>query len=449
MTIRLVTAAAVVGCTLPALAGPAVSRWAVETSKPSAHLADAFQGETLWLEPTLLSYGAAVSVTNSALTLHWQTNGMGSAWWSKPAEAVPAAAGRIRAVWSPTNDVGAAQYTFYIQAADGGASNFRAYGLIRMRPSPGFSPAAAPAPSYQWASPDDLQTVSNALATALQAESAARITGDADGSNAVAAVRADLLAAEARLTLGDARRIVQADTNAWITVADGTGILWRIEQVLVQIPDTNRMVFAQPPTMAGDTFGGYVGECAIVFDISHAGNNAWTVYAQGSELARIDGAAAWAFSNPVASGSVERLSLMITPGMLHSDWGPTAKAANGGSWPADFGPGVYVMNNEFEEDNSPEALFNLSATFAWATNEVSRTVTNAYPLATQQGTVILLSDHDADPAAHSDIRAEIAAIPRFPTNYVAGTLYNDLGSNIVATVIVSNQLVTLWKVVYD
>jgi hypothetical protein len=158
---NLITACAVIGA-FSAYAGPVTCRWTAETSKPAAQVIDAFQGETIHIEPTLVSYGTAISVTNSTLTLYWQTNGMGAAWWSTPAAADSSVTGRVRAVFAPTNDIGAAQYTFYIQATDSSASNFRAYGLIRMRSSPGYAPTAAPAPAYQWVSPSDMQAAIDA-----------------------------------------------------------------------------------------------------------------------------------------------------------------------------------------------------------------------------------------------------------------------------------------------
>jgi hypothetical protein len=157
-------------------AGPATHRWTVETSKPAATVCDAFQGETIYLEPTLVSYGAAASVSNSTLTLFWQTNGMASAWWSKPADADHSVTGRIRAIFAPTNDIGAAQYTFFIQATDTNASNYRAYGLIRMRTSPGYAPTAAPAPGYQWVSPADMQAAIDAATNSIPAARDAAIT---------------------------------------------------------------------------------------------------------------------------------------------------------------------------------------------------------------------------------------------------------------------------------
>jgi hypothetical protein len=171
---HILTACAIIGA-ISALAGPATHRWTVETSKPAATVCDAFQGETIYLEPTLLSYGTAASVINSTLTLYWQTNGMGSAWWSKPADADHSVTGRIRAIFAPTNDIGAAQYTFFIQATDTNASNYRAYGLIRMRSSPGYAPTAAPAPGYQWVSPADMQAAIDAATNPIPAARAAAI----------------------------------------------------------------------------------------------------------------------------------------------------------------------------------------------------------------------------------------------------------------------------------
>jgi hypothetical protein len=205
---HLITACAVIGA-ISAIAGPVTHRWTVETSKPAATVCDAFQGETIYLEPTLLSYGAAASVSNSTLTLFYQTNGMASAWWSKPADADHSVTGRIRAIFAPTNDIGAAQYTFFIQATDTNASNYRAYGLIRMRSSPGYRPSAAPAPASQWVTSADMQAVSNALASAIQSLSSASELAIANE----AAIRAE---ADAALLTSNALARAATTNLAWI-----------------------------------------------------------------------------------------------------------------------------------------------------------------------------------------------------------------------------------------
>ena len=198
----LITACGIIAAALPAIAGPATHRWTVETSKPAATVCDAFQGETIHLEPTLVNYGVAISVSNATLTLYWQTNGMASAWWSKPAEPLHSVTGRIRAIFAPTNDIGAAQYTFFIQASDTNASNYRAYGLIRLRSSPGYAPTAAPAPAYQWVSPADLLAVSNALASAIQALASASEASLISATGALASASESALASATALCAG-------------------------------------------------------------------------------------------------------------------------------------------------------------------------------------------------------------------------------------------------------
>jgi len=123
-------------------------QWVADAARPAAVEYPAYQGETLWLEPSFTSYGEAVDLSGAAATLYWQTNGMGSAWWSKPAAVATGQTSSVRAVFAPTNDVGAAAYTFFIGLASTGGISYRAYGSLAMRASPGFSPSEAPAPDY-------------------------------------------------------------------------------------------------------------------------------------------------------------------------------------------------------------------------------------------------------------------------------------------------------------
>ena len=110
----------------------------------STFQASAYRGETLDIEARLLWRGAPLEVAPGAgAALYWQTNGMGSAWWTAPASVTTS--GVVSAVWSPTNDVGAAAYRLFLGVADGGA-NYRANMLLRMLDSPGFSPNALAPP---------------------------------------------------------------------------------------------------------------------------------------------------------------------------------------------------------------------------------------------------------------------------------------------------------------
>jgi hypothetical protein len=106
----------------------------------------AFQGESLALEPTLVNVGVPLSFpTGSVVTFYWSTNALGP-WWTKPASC-SANAGRLHADWSPTNDMGAAAYIFYLGVTDPSGTRYRAYGRLSMRTSPGFTPYTLPPPA--------------------------------------------------------------------------------------------------------------------------------------------------------------------------------------------------------------------------------------------------------------------------------------------------------------
>ena len=86
------------------------------------------QGEIATFEPTFRINGGAP--TNlPVVTVWYQTNGMDRAWWHTDG-----------AVFHPTNDVGAATYRFFVDAAGDGGKLYRANGTLRMLPSPGFIP---------------------------------------------------------------------------------------------------------------------------------------------------------------------------------------------------------------------------------------------------------------------------------------------------------------------
>jgi hypothetical protein len=164
-------------------------RWKVETTAPKPADHTAYRGETIVWEPTLLLYGAAIPLTNSEpATLYWQTNGMDSAWWSAPAEVLDGADGKLRAVWSPTNDVGAASYAWFVGVAATNGVSYRANGTLKMQGAPGHVPNALPLPrqSLDFASvdlanepwPAQIAAATAGLATTGQV-AAAQATADA------------------------------------------------------------------------------------------------------------------------------------------------------------------------------------------------------------------------------------------------------------------------------
>ena len=103
-------------------------KWTCNFPEASAEVFKIYQGETVTFEPTFHVNGKTVNLDIEGV--YYQTNGMAELWWKLDGNT-----------FTPTNDVGAAAYRFFIKAADGGAGkNYRANGTLRMLPSPGFVP---------------------------------------------------------------------------------------------------------------------------------------------------------------------------------------------------------------------------------------------------------------------------------------------------------------------
>ena len=92
-----------------ALAGVPI-RWAVETSRAAPAAFEQYQGTSLDLEAALTAYGRPLAIEGDA-RLYWQTNGMGSAWWSAPANASGSV---LRATWTPAMETGARAYQCFV-----------------------------------------------------------------------------------------------------------------------------------------------------------------------------------------------------------------------------------------------------------------------------------------------------------------------------------------------
>lgn len=144
--------------------------WAFEASRPTKPTWEVYHGESVTLEPTILVGGVALSYpTNTAAALCYQTNGMGSAWWSTPAVVTT---NSVSAVWSGSFDIGASAYTFFFKITyPDGAISYRANGSLKMLDSPGFVPNAIAQPvtfidfsavaytNEPWATPADLAAI--------------------------------------------------------------------------------------------------------------------------------------------------------------------------------------------------------------------------------------------------------------------------------------------------
>lgn len=126
-------------CLLPSHCSAEALQWECEWPGAKSQPFTLYHGETATFRPTFRING--VVDTNVTVTaVYIQTNGMGGAWWQLD-----------NATFHPTNDVGAASYRFFVQAAGGRAAGaslpasegilYRANGTLRMLESPGFNPA--------------------------------------------------------------------------------------------------------------------------------------------------------------------------------------------------------------------------------------------------------------------------------------------------------------------
>lgn len=157
-------------------------KWTCDWPEARSQLFTLYQGETATFEPTFRINRQVA--TNLAIEAVWyQTNGMGSAWWRLD-----------NATFSPSNDVGAAAYRFFVEARGSGAKIYRANGTLRMMPSPGFTPneielpvsrldfAAVDVSNAPWpgeiaaAVADSAQSLSNNLAAAISGKAEKRGT---------------------------------------------------------------------------------------------------------------------------------------------------------------------------------------------------------------------------------------------------------------------------------
>lgn len=131
-------------------------KWTCRLPEAAARSFTMYHGETLEFQPEFIVDGAPLTNV-TALSIYWQTNGMGTVWWSAPGTT-----------FGPSNDVGAASYRFFIRAESSDGILYRANGTIRMLASPGFVPAEVELPAkvldfssvdYRnapWADADDL-----------------------------------------------------------------------------------------------------------------------------------------------------------------------------------------------------------------------------------------------------------------------------------------------------
>ena len=107
--------------------------WEARPGNPAPAQFTRYHGETLALRCTLAGFDGDLSAQGD-VRLWFQTNGMGRLWWSAPATA---ASNRIEAAFGAAEDVGADRVSLFL----GSPSNVYASAVLRLMPSPGFTPA--------------------------------------------------------------------------------------------------------------------------------------------------------------------------------------------------------------------------------------------------------------------------------------------------------------------
>ena len=406
-----------------AAAAPALLRWQTDVARPQPRDWEVFQGETVVLAPVMTEGGAGVDLSGSTCALWYQTNGMAGAWWSVPA-ATGTVAGEVRATWSPTNDCGAARYNYFVAAASPAGTMYRAHGRLVMRHAPGAAPAILAAPTtltdamQAWADSrydpaGAAQTVSNALAAAVQAEAAARASVDAALTNGAALGAAALQPAWAATgTVWAAERL--GGTGSWTTVENGTNWLYTVTATNALSDDTSRLIVATVEGDMGDPEG--PGRMAETGDV-------WIW--DGASSRYISAESSWGMETG----------------------GPTV-------W------GVRDANSRVSSQQT--APTNLFTSTAWTISFIYGTLTNSVPVTnrvqiTTEPTVTILTQdavdtHNTNTTAHPYIRAAIDAA----TNALAGNIMGgdlpvqrwqmfDFGVSSNRWLILTNDVLEIWE----
>ena len=181
-------------------------KWTVETSRVQPVTFEAYHGETLALAATLQSYGKPVADTLQDVRIYWQTNGMGSAYWSAPASA---SGNVLRATWTPAMDTGANAVYGFIGVA---GENYRASFQLRMRSSPGAVPNELELPRKHIDFAEvEVKNAPWASATIVHAVFAAADNARMTATNALANAQ------EALAYASGVYNYMHADENAWFS----------------------------------------------------------------------------------------------------------------------------------------------------------------------------------------------------------------------------------------
>lgn len=118
-------------------------KWTVDVSRVQPEVRDVVRGETVALEATLQCDGKPFATGPEPVCIFWQTNGMGSAWWSVPASVTnhpitqSSNQSILSATFTPEMDPGAPTVNGFLGSS---GSMYRAIFTLRFRHGPGAVP---------------------------------------------------------------------------------------------------------------------------------------------------------------------------------------------------------------------------------------------------------------------------------------------------------------------
>ena len=113
--------------------------WTNSPGMPPYPIKPVPHGSTVDLAVTLKGYTTPPIADGADVRLWYQTNGMGSAWWSAPATFDGST---ITATFGPAQDCGADRVSLFF----GAPSNVFASAILRLTHAPGFAPSSLPLP---------------------------------------------------------------------------------------------------------------------------------------------------------------------------------------------------------------------------------------------------------------------------------------------------------------
>ena len=230
--------------------------WSVDATQHTAVQRTYKQGETWPMEITVREGLKPLTLTGATARFLWYTNATDNVWWTN---SVAVTGSVLHATWTPSMDVGASSYNWWIGVWMPGSTSplWRVTGTIRMLTSPGFKPNEQTPPvrtldfasiaitNAPWVSSDDWRSGSNALARAVQdavsplastqqlASAVAPLATTQQLASAVAPLAStqQLAAVQAAIPLGfdAATRLQSSDSNYFARIeTTGTATTWKV-----------------------------------------------------------------------------------------------------------------------------------------------------------------------------------------------------------------------------